>query len=109
MSAPAALPRAEHRRRLQLGRIVDTLAIVAIVGVALLLGKEYIEWAAADMARDRGYTLEHAAQHCPVPADHEQVHVIVTQRDGRLEARCLMVGSRGTYHRTPDGMPEARP
>lgn len=106
---PAALPRAEHRRRLQLGRLFDAIALIALVAAALAIGKVYIEWAADDIARDRGFTLDHAAQHCPVPTEHEQMHVIVTQRDGRLEARCLMVGARGAYHRTPDGMPGARP
>lgn len=109
LRAPAALPRAEHRRRLQLGRLIDTLAIAGLVGAALAIGKSYIEWAADDITRDRAYALEHAAQRCPVPTEHEQVHVIVTQREGRLEARCLMVGARGAYHRTPDGMPGARP
>ena len=109
LRAPAALPRREHRRRLTLGRIFDTLALIAVVAAALAIGKAYIEWAADDIARERDHAATTTAERCPIPAEHEQVHVIVTQRDGRLEARCLMVGARGAYHRTPDGMPGARP
>lgn len=109
LRAPAALPRRVHERRMLLGRITDTLAIVAIVLAALWIGKHYIEWAAADLARDQGYALHHQAEQCPMPTEDERTVITVTHRDGKLEARCLLVGSRQAYHRTPSGMPEGRP
>lgn len=109
LRTPAALPRATHERRVLLGRITDTLVIVAIVLAALWIGKHYIEWAAADLAREQGYALHHQAEQCPMPTDDERTVITITQRDGKLEARCLLVGSRQAYHRTPDGMPGARP
>lgn len=46
---------------------------------------------------------------CPQPAESEQLHIVVTPRDGKLVAECMMVGSRGTYRRSRHGMPEPRP
>lgn len=109
LRTPAALPRHVHERRAILGRIVDTLSIIAVVAAALAIGKGYIEWAAADLARDQGYAQHHAAEQCPMPTEDERTVITITHRDGKLEARCLLVGSRQAYHRTPDGMPGARP
>lgn len=46
---------------------------------------------------------------CPPPAELEQVHIVVTRRHGQLVAECMLVGSRGTYHRSRHGMPQPRP
>jgi len=46
---------------------------------------------------------------CAPPTEHEQLHIVVVRRGDRLAASCLYVGSRGTYQRTPRGMPEPRP
>lgn len=34
---------------------------------------------------------------CHSPTEHEQLHIIVTHRDGRLVSECMYVGTRGTY------------
>lgn len=46
---------------------------------------------------------------CRMPAENEQMHIVVMQRAGELIAECMFVGSRGLYRRTPHGMPEPRP
>lgn len=38
---------------------------------------------------------------CRVPTEHEQLHIVVRQRDGQIAAECMYVGSRGTYSRRP--------
>jgi hypothetical protein len=39
-----------------------------------------------------------SALDCPPPAEHEQLHIIVRVRKGRLAVDdCLYVGSEGTY------------
>lgn len=37
--------------------------------------------------------------HCRMPTEHEQLHIVATERDGRIVAECLYLGSRGTYRR----------
>lgn len=37
---------------------------------------------------------------CPTPQDSaEQMHIIVTRRNGQFIAECMFVGSTGTYYR----------
>jgi hypothetical protein len=36
---------------------------------------------------------------CQPPSEHEQLHIVVTLRDGRLHSECMFVGTRGTYAR----------
>lgn len=53
----------------------------------------------------KAWILAHAAAiqtsalaECRPPQEHEQLHVVVLNRDGRLVAGgCLFVGSQGTY------------
>jgi hypothetical protein len=34
---------------------------------------------------------------CRIPTEHEQLHVVVVSREGRLFGRCMHVGPRGAY------------
>lgn len=44
--------------------------------------------------------VQTSALACPPPAEHEQLHIIVRLRNGRLAVdECLYVGSQGTYRR----------
>jgi hypothetical protein len=38
---------------------------------------------------------------CHLPAEHEQLHIVVLQRAGGFVAECMHVGSSGTYTRRP--------
>lgn len=40
-----------------------------------------------------------ALRECALPAEFEQVHIVVEHRAGRLAATCMYVGSKGTYAR----------
>lgn len=76
------------------------LALAAVVGLALNLAP----------ATTAPVTVAIAAPgFCLPPSEHEQLHIVVVKRGERFAASCMYVGSRGTYKRTPRGMPEPRP
>jgi hypothetical protein len=66
----------------------------------------YMDWAAMDMLHEIS-AIERASilAGCRIPAESEQMHIVVVQRGERLVAQCMHVGSRGTYSRTPKAAP----
>lgn len=108
LRAPNALPRRTWFWR----RLVSEAALWVFLAIALawmvyLLVPAVLDAAAYEVRRLRTTEVAHD---CRMPTEHEQLHVIITTRDGRVGvSSCLYVGSRGTYRRTPSGLPEARP
>jgi len=82
------------------------LVVVLLAWPATQLLRWYMDWAAADIVRELS-AIERAAvvAGCRIPAENEQVHIVVSRRGERLVAQCMHVGSRGTYNRTPKAAP----
>lgn len=106
--APAALPLRTHQRRRVIREVAFWLFMLAVLaGLVYLLVPAVLDAAAYEVRRLRTTEVAHD---CRMPTEHEQLHVVITTRDGRVGvSSCLYVGSRGTYRRTPSGLPEARP
>jgi hypothetical protein len=78
-------------------RAGDSLPGMFFMGILLLLAV----WALDDMrawART-WFGPAKIARTCQPPSEHEQLHIVVTLRDGRLHSECMFVGTRGTYAR----------
>jgi hypothetical protein len=78
------------------------LAIVLGVGLAAIV----IYWAVpklVDLTHPgvRASVHARALASCRMPTEHEQLHIVVRERDGGLISECMYVGSRGTYGRRP--------
>jgi hypothetical protein len=86
--------------------LVELIAALGIAAALIVAWPYYRDWAAADILlelseRERASILAG----CPLPAESEQMHIVVKQRGERLVAQCMHVSSRGTYNRTRKGMP----
>lgn len=89
-------------------RVLDAAAVVGVLAVVAGILAPLV--ADAWQHEQRAARTTPIAHDCPQPTEHERLHVVLVSRDGRVAVDgCMYVGSRGTYHRTPDGMPGARP
>jgi hypothetical protein len=61
-----------------------------VLGLVLAFG-------AAIAARFLFVPLQPPTLSCPLDVKFEQLHIVVTRVDDRLELQCMYLGSRGTY------------
>jgi len=87
--------------------ILGALAAGAVLALVVYVGLDYLAGRILEVRVAKPAPVAIAA--CPLPAESEQLHIVVTPREGKLVAECMMVGSRGTYRRSRHGMPEPRP
>lgn len=88
--------------------LLNTAAVLGLAGTAAVILYPLVVDAARHELREA--RTAPIPNECPAPTEHERLHVVLVSRDGRVAVDgCLYVGSRGTYHRTPLGMPGVRP
>lgn len=88
---------ARERRREGDGHELHSLLLIsALFGAAILYLPEITAW-----ARERADQSIAARSFvaCDAPTEHEQLHIVILKREGRIAADCMYLGSRGTYHR----------
>lgn len=84
-----------------------SVKLVVIAGIAFAAVVLYALPDLAAWIQGRAPAAGRAAVHaraqagCRMPAVFEQLHIVVSQRDGQIAAECMYVGSRGTYSRRP--------
>lgn len=104
---PQASPRRSLLRTALEALAAWLLALACLVGIGWLLVPTLMDALAHEQRRLRAVEVAHD---CAPPTEHERLHVVLVSREGRVAVDgCLYMGSRGTYRRTPHGMPEPRP
>lgn len=76
---------------------LGALGAVALVAVLYALGGLDRILANIAPAEARAAPAAAAIANCRMPAEHEQLHVVIAWRDAHLAAQCMYVGSTGTY------------
>ena len=81
-------------------RPIDWVLYVVLTVIIVVLG-----WLTAPQLARLASTVplakaaDAALAACPPPTESEQLHVVVTRRDGTLVAECMFVGPTGAYVR----------
>lgn len=80
-------------------------ATMIALGLSVACALLYVHSVQVSRAEVRAAALQRQAlaalAACPLPTEHEQVHIVVVQRNGALVASCMHLGARGTYRPRP--------
>jgi hypothetical protein len=82
--------------------VTYTATLIAI-GLSVACALLYVHWHQSRIEHARAVAMHEQAAAalaaCRLPTEHEQMHIVVMQRNGAFVAQCMFVGSRGTYRR----------
>jgi hypothetical protein len=82
---------------------VKFTASIVVLGLTTAIALLYVHQHQARELHARAVAMHREAAAalaaCRLPTEHEQMHIVVTHRNGALVAQCMFVGSRGTYRR----------